>query len=74
MKEGLLERLSNLLGWGGFTMFFITIWVLLEANSYDFPSGGFLFCLITYICCVVINYLLAGNMRLLPWRDVEDQE
>ena len=72
MKEGLLERLSNLLGWGGFTMFFITIWVLLEASYYDFPSGGFLFCLITYICCCASNYLIVGRTRLLPWRKSKD--
>ena len=27
-----------------------------------------------YPSSVVVNYLMVGSVRLLPWRDIEDQE
>jgi hypothetical protein len=80
-KNTFRYRLSNVITWigllgivtfSGFTAF--TFLILIVGNSIagaeDFliPSLGVL------ATCALINYLMVGSPRLLPWKDMEDQE
>jgi hypothetical protein len=74
-KKGFRYRLSNVLAWLGFGITVVTILIVIMEwrFTYDllwmviFALGfqGFL---------GTINYLMLGSFRLLPWRDIEDQE
>jgi|TARA_B110000879_G_C10707830_1_gene331673 high-affinity Fe2+/Pb2+ permease len=80
-KNTFRYRLSNVIAWigllGGVTFsgfIAFAFLVLIVGNSIagaeDFliPSLGVL------ATCALINYLMVGSVRLLPWRDIEDQE
>jgi uncharacterized membrane protein len=71
MKVSFLDRLSNVLSWLGFVVTVLTILNSISDLRFD-PSiwlalgfQGFL---------AIVNYLMVGRFRLLPWRDIEDQE
>ena len=68
MKVSFLDRLSNVLSWLGFVVTVLTILNSISDLRFD-PSilgalgfQGFL---------AIVNYLMVGRFRLLPWRDIE---
>ncbi len=75
------ERFSNVLAWLGlaypailvvsyliYLMGFKTAGLAIKNGLYPYPDD-----IITFIgfglypCCAVVNYLLVGRLRLLPW-------
>jgi len=81
------ERLSNILAWFGFgypalllfggiiaefTSLDEIIQILADTHNYRVEEA--LMSLVVYGVCLTINYLMVGSLRLLPWRDIEDQE
>jgi hypothetical protein len=80
-KKGFKYRVSNVVAWGGSLGAGLAIVMLVTIAYYMFNNpqsrGGeepFFNGLAVYLGCALINYLMVGNMRLLPWRDIEDQE
>ena len=78
-KKGFRYRLSNVLAWGGSLGggFLIVTLVAIAARSADgYSNDGWeepVFTnLAVYLGCALINYLMVGSLRLLPWRDIED--
>ena len=74
-KKGFKYRLSNVLAWVG-SFFLITVLVDIAVRlAYDKNMWGWEEDLFTglalYIGCAVVNYLIVGSLRLLPWRDIE---
>ena len=80
-KTGVKYRVSNVLAWVGF-IYPASFWFLgglytvgLEVNSVGqalYPEGLELFVMFgLYPCCALINYLVVGSPRLLPWKDIE---
>jgi len=74
-KKGFKYRLSNVLAWVG-SFFLITVLVEIAVSlAYDKNMWGweesFFTGLALYIGCAVVNYLIVGSLRLLPWRDIE---
>ena len=69
-KKGFRYRLSNVLAWGGFGCF---LW-----GCHGYSSDGFTDWIamgaFVWVFFGVINYLMVGSLRLIPWRDIEDQE
>jgi hypothetical protein len=73
------ERFSNVLAWLGFlypALFWFGFLVsftrfdALADNIEDMFFGGTLQMFIVfglYPCCAIVNYLLVGRFRLLPW-------
>ena len=69
------ERISNVLAWYGFAIFFgLVLLVIVQISIYGRYANGFglneyhmLYGLITYFVCGSINYVMAGRLRLLPW-------
>ena len=80
-KKGFKYRVSNVVAWGGSLGAGWTI-VMLVTIAYRMGNNltnrnweePFFTGLAVYLGCALINYLMVGNMRLLPWRDIEDQE
>ena len=83
------ERFSNVLAWFGFlypalfwfgalvsfTRFDALAEFLKDSFLPDDHSPMLLFVAFgLYPCCAIVNYLLVGRFRLLPWRGVEDQD
>ena len=81
-KKGFRYRLSNVLAWGGslggglLIATLVTIASALLVNGWASNSlkEPMVAGLLVYLGCAVINYLIVGNMRLLPWKDIENQE
>ena len=81
-KKSFRYRLSNVLAWGGslggglLIATLVTIASALLVNGWASNSlkEPMVAGLLVYLGCAVINYLIVGNMRLLPWKDIEDQE
>ena len=81
-KKGFRYRLSNVLAWGGSLGGGLLIAALVAMVSTLLVDGSvegdldepFFMGLGVYLGCAVINYLMMGSVRLLPWRDIEDQE
>tara|TARA_B110000503_G_scaffold28515_1_gene45687 strand:- start:2105 stop:2368 length:264 start_codon:yes stop_codon:yes gene_type:complete len=83
-KTGFKYQASNIIAWIGF-IYTASFWFLggldttgLEVYSVGkalYPDGlGFFVAFGLYPCCALINYLVVGSPRLLPWKDIEDQE
>jgi hypothetical protein len=77
-KKGFRYRLSNVLAWGGSLGggFLIVMLVSIAARSADgYSNRGweepFFTSLAVYLGCALINYLMVGSLRLLPWKDIE---
>jgi len=79
-KTGVKYRVSNVLAWVGF-IYPASFWFLaglytigLEVDSLGealYPDSLMNFVAFgLYPCCALINYLIVGNMRLLPWKDI----
>ena len=64
-KQGFKYRVSNVLAWLGFGTVVLTI-----VGTWDLKDIGFALAFQFFIG--VINYLMIGNFRLLPWRDIND--
>lgn len=63
-KKGFRYRLSNVLAWGGFGCL---VW-----GSYGgWTDGWVLVGAFVWALFGVINYLMVGSLRLLPWREIE---
>jgi len=81
-RKGFRYRLSNVLAWGGslggglLIATLVTIASALLVNGWASNSlkEPMVAGLLVYLGCAVINYLIVGNMRLLPWKDIENQE
>ena len=80
-KTGVKYRASNVLAWGGPLGL---IWGGWYASGGDrlvsSPTSGlqivgweepFFIGLAVYLGCALINYLMVGSLRLLPWKDIE---
>jgi len=73
-KKGFRYRLSNVLAWvgslggGGLVVLLVVIvarWPVLRWEEPVFTT------LAVYLGCALINYLMVGSLRLLPWKDIE---
>lgn len=77
-KTGVKYRVSNVLAWGGLLgggWLIFTLVVIAERLSgnqrlEDVVELSFLG-LGVYLGCALINYIIVGRMRLLPWKDIE---
>ena len=80
-KKGFKYRVSNVVAWGGllgggwliFTLAVIAEKLSVNRHIEGLVEQGFRG-LGVYLGCALINYIIVGRMRLLPWRDIEDQE
>ena len=72
------ERFSNVIAWFGFS--FLVVNVSAVAGDLDYITNLFLFSsygafrfeqlvilATVYVGCAVVNYLLVGRFRFLPW-------
>ena len=65
MEVSFRKRLSSVLAWLGFVTPF---WLgMFWRGSYYYHEGDFILGLYVYGLCAVINYLIVGRFRLLPW-------
>jgi len=75
MKKGVWDRVSNVLAWFGFGITVVTILIVIMKWRFTY---SFLLMVIFALgfqgFLATINYLMVGSLRLLPWRDIEDQE
>ena len=75
-KTGVKYRVSNVLAWGGLLFGVLSIFTLAsitESPNYridDLLEQSFL-ALGVYLGCALINYIMMGSLRLLPWKDIE---
>jgi len=66
-KKGFKYRLSNVLAWLGFGVVVYTIPVSILSFEIEKLLG-----VVAFQCFIgVINYLMMGSFRLLPWRSIE---
>lgn len=75
-------RISNVLAWIGFAYLvgsFSLVFVLVSNDNYGL--SGFLIMILglslPWLACLVINYIMIGSLRVLPWKrtsDSSDQE
>ncbi len=66
-KKGFKYRLSNVLAWLGFGAVVYTIPVSILSFEIEKLLG-----VVAFQCFIgVINYLMMGSFRLLPWRSIE---
>jgi len=79
-KKGFKYRVSNVLAWGGYIGFIFAIISIamdvVEVNNGRRVLWGpfmeeMLWGLGVYLGCALVNYLMIGSLRLLPWRDIE---
>ena len=64
MEVGFIERFSNVLAWSGFVVTVLTILNSINFMRFDASIWG---ALGFYGFCAVVNYLMVGRFRLLPW-------
>ena len=67
-KKGFRYRLSNVLALGGFGCF---LWGCHD-YSLDRITESIILGAFVWAFFGVINYLMVGSLRLLPWKDIED--
>jgi len=76
-KKGFKYRVSNVLAWGGYIgfiwlIFSIAMTIVEMNNGRRVPFWEeMLWGLGGYLGCALVNYLIIGSLRLLPWRDIE---
>ena len=82
-KKGFRYRLSNVIAWFGLgqlgavssmAVFLIIMAVRSGAiidQGWDRLGEVFAASLGVYLGCALINYLMMGSLRLLPWKDIE---
>ena len=78
-KKGFRYRLSNVLAWAGSLGGggLVVLLVVIVAHSADEGANNgweepVFTTLAVYLGCALINYLMVGSLRLLPWKDIED--
>jgi len=78
VKKGFRYRLSNVLAWvgslgGGWLIYMLVAIAARSADGYSINGWEepFFTGLAVYLGCALINYLMVGSLRLLPWRDIE---
>ena len=64
----MINYIADFMNWD----FITTTWIQ-NSNGY-ITDAEFGVMWLVYIGCAAVNYLMSGRMRLLPWRDIEDQE
>ena len=76
-KKGFKYRVSNVLAWGGYIGFIFLI-ISIAMTIVEMNNGRrvpfweeMLWGLGVYLGCALVNYLMIGSLRLLPWRDIE---
>jgi len=77
-KTGFKHRASNVVAWGG-SLGAGGLIVMLVSIAYRLGNNDHIrgweepvfTCLAVYLGCALINYLMVGKMRLLPWKDIE---
>ena len=64
--KGFFRRLSDVIAWFGFGLMILAVY---NVDDFDerFGVGG-----IVWFGVGVINYLLSGSLRLLPWRKLDE--
>ena len=70
-KKGFKDRVSNVLAWGGCLGFIGSLLFFVNDGLVINRSEETLWGLAVYLGCALINYLMVGKMRLLPWKDIE---
>jgi len=66
--KGFKYRLSNILAWLGFSiLLIITFEFWVDDESIKGILNGLAYGLPCYIFFGILNYLLVGRMRLIPW-------
>ena len=82
-KKGFKYRLSNVLAWFGF-IYTAILWssAALRAMGFKdqaraiqevYPDDLLYFVAFgLYPCCALVNYLMTGSFRLLPWRKFDE--
>jgi hypothetical protein len=83
--KGFLKRLSDVIAWFGF-IYSASFWIaflmveigvsgeaVFNVVKYIYPPYPYVFFVAfgLYPCCALINYLMGGSLRLLPWKDIE---
>ena len=63
-KKGFKYRLSNVLAWSAFGGVFFG--AIVGDNFDAFMAGVWV-----WIFVGLINYLMVGNFRMMPWKDIE---
>ena len=63
-KKDFRYRLSNVFSWGALGG--VAVGIIIGNNFGEFMTGVWL-----WLSVGVINYLMVGSLRLLPWRDAE---
>ena len=81
-----LKRLSDVITWfsfiyiGTFWIAFLMVEIGVVSSEAVFNVAKLIYPPYPYVvyvtiglypCCAVINYLMVGKMRLLPWKDIE---
>jgi hypothetical protein len=76
------ERFSNTLAWLGFSYLVVIplssymdwwgVTSILIGTKYSIGQPEITFTVLVYVGCAVINYLMVGRFRFLPWLDVAD--
>ena len=71
-KKGFRYRLSNVLAWfgslwGGWCIVMLVIFND-DIRHWEEPA---VMGLAVYLGCALINYLMVGSLRLLPWKEIE---
>ena len=79
MEEGFWKRLSNVIAWVGFLAaavmlcaFIFTLLNLILNGSFGNWDEPFLASLPVYLGCALVNYLMVGSFRLLPWGKLDE--
>ena len=66
--KGFKYRLSDVLAWLGFSILLFFIYMVwMDNESMKGFIGGLAFGLPFHIFFGILNYLLVGRMRLIPW-------
>lgn len=67
MSKGFLNRFSNVLAWAGFIIFAWGIFYALYMKDSGEGLMVIIVCFISQFLIGVINYLISGKLRLIPW-------
>jgi hypothetical protein len=63
--KGFFRRLSDVIAWIGFGLMILAVYNLDDNERFGVGAG-------VWFGVGVINYLLSGSLRLLPWRKLDE--
>ena len=69
-KKGFRYRLSNVLAWFG--MLSLGFWFFVGYATSALIVLPLIVGIGSWLFFALINYLMVGSLRLIPWRDIED--